>query len=61
MASDLEKARELIRMHETFVGPMETLRENIDKAVADGIALGRKEGFEMAIKAIQGLIGKSTL
>jgi hypothetical protein len=37
----------------SFVGSMETIHDNIAKAVAEGIALGRKEGLERVAEIIQ--------
>jgi len=52
MASDLDKARKIVAGHEYFVGRGGTHRDHIARAVAEGIALGRKEGLEMAAKLI---------
>jgi hypothetical protein len=38
--------------HGSFVGRGGTMRESIALAVAEGIALGRKEGIAMAIEAL---------
>jgi hypothetical protein len=48
--ADLERAREIVRAHAPFQGAMGTLPENIARAVALGIAEGRKEGLAMASK-----------
>ncbi len=53
MPTDLEKARKIVRRHGTFIGPSGTMPENIAKAVAEGIAMGRKEGLERAVKIIE--------
>jgi hypothetical protein len=42
MKTDLEMAREIVLRHSPFVGG-EALAENIARAVADGIALGRSK------------------
>jgi hypothetical protein len=42
MENDLQKAREIARKHSPFVGGNGML-ENIAKAIADGIAMGREE------------------
>jgi hypothetical protein len=55
MSLDLEKAREIVRRHGPFVGSMGTMPENIAIAVAEGIALGRKEAIEQAIQALSKL------
>ena len=48
--TDLDKARKIVTQR--WMSQPEALKENIAKAVAEGIALGRKEGFEMALKTI---------
>ena len=48
--TDLDKARKIVTQR--WISQPEALKENIAKAVAEGIALGRKEGFEMALKTI---------
>jgi hypothetical protein len=55
METDLDKAREIIRKHVRFIGRMGMMHENIAMAVAEGIALGRKEGIAMAAEAISQL------
>jgi hypothetical protein len=55
--TDLEKAREIVRRHGTFVGSKGSMPENIALAIAEGIALGRKEGIAMAAKAVANLKG----
>jgi hypothetical protein len=50
--SDLDKARQIVASHGSFVGQGRVHREDIAKAVAEGIALGRDEGFELALKAL---------
>jgi hypothetical protein len=52
MKTDLDKALEIVMRHGSFVGRGGTMRESIALAVADGIALGRKEGIAMAIEAL---------
>jgi hypothetical protein len=59
MKSDLEKAREIVRRHGTFVGKSGSMPENIAIAVAEGIALGRKEGIALAAEAVARLKGES--
>jgi DNA-binding IclR family transcriptional regulator len=44
--TDLHKARKIVTQR--WISQPEALKENIAKAVAEGIALGRKEGLEMA-------------
>ena len=48
--TDLDKARKIVTQR--WMSQPEGLKENIAKAVAEGIALGRKEGFEMALRTI---------
>ena len=48
--TDLDKARKIVTQR--WMSQPESLKENIAKAVAEGIALGRKEGFEMALRTI---------
>lgn len=51
--NDLEKARKIVREDGgPWVGAGGTLPKNIARAVAKGIALGRKEGLALAAKAI---------
>lgn len=61
--TDLEKAERIVEKAGNFVGNIGTMRKNIAKAVAQGIALGRKEGMEAAAeiaeKAIRDHIKKS--
>jgi len=52
MKTDLDKAREIVNRHGPFVGRAGTMPENIANAVAEGIALGRKEGIAMAAEAM---------
>ena len=44
--TDLDKARKIVTQR--WISQPEALKENIAKAVAEGIALGRKDGLEMA-------------
>jgi hypothetical protein len=57
--TDLEKAREIVSRNGTFVGSKGSMPENIVWAVAEGIALGRKEGIALAAEAIADLQGTS--
>jgi hypothetical protein len=50
--SDLEKAKKIVAKHAPYVGAGGSLPGNIAIAVAEGIALGRKEGLELAAKLI---------
>ena len=56
--SDLEKARKIVAQRERWVGKSGTLPENVADAVAEGIALGRREGLELAAKLIADKINK---
>jgi len=47
-AADLEKARRIVSEHGLLIGPAGKMSEVIAKAVAEGIALGRKEGMAAA-------------
>jgi hypothetical protein len=58
MKTDLDKAREIIRKHVRFIERTGITHENIAIAVAEGIALGRKEGIAMAAEAVAKLEGK---
>jgi hypothetical protein len=65
MKTDMDKAREIVKRHGTFQGPgglrgqqPTATQENIAAAVAEGIALGRKEGIAMAAEAIARLTGE---
>ena len=53
MESDLDKARKIVRKRKRWIGAHGALPENVADAVAEGIALGRKEGLEMAVQAIK--------
>lgn len=46
MVSDQEKAIAIVSKRQSFVGGMKSMKENIADAVAEGIALGRKEALE---------------
>ena len=48
MSSDMNKARKIVSERESWIGSHGELRENIAEAVARGIAVGRKEGLELA-------------
>lgn len=50
--SDLEKARKIVAKRDRWVGKHGALPENVAAAVAEGIALGRKEGLELAAQLI---------
>jgi hypothetical protein len=51
MGSDLEKAH-LIVGRKVYVRSAGTMHKHIARDVAQGIALGRREGLELAAKAI---------
>ena len=50
--SDLEKAKKIVAKHAPYVGSGGSMPGNIAIAVAEGIAMGRKEGLELAAKLI---------
>jgi hypothetical protein len=52
MESDIAKAWKIVRSRERWIGPTGQLKTNIAEAVAEGIALGRKEGLELAARLI---------
>jgi hypothetical protein len=52
METDLEKAREIAKRHVRYIERMGMMHENIAFAVAEGMALGRKEGIAMAAEAV---------
>jgi hypothetical protein len=43
MKTDLEKGKEIVKKDVRFIGRMGVMHENIAMAVAEGIALGRKD------------------
>jgi len=45
---DLAKAREIAWLSGPFVGSTRMLEENVAKAIAKGIAFGRKQAIELA-------------
>jgi hypothetical protein len=53
MTSDLERARKIVARYKSFPTGPGGLRDNVAAAVAEGIALGRKEGLDLAQKALQ--------
>jgi len=56
-AADLVKAHEIIGRYGQFIEPGGKVREIVAKAIADGIAFGRKEGIAMVAKDITRLKG----
>jgi hypothetical protein len=58
MTSDLNKARKIVSERESWIGPHGELREDIAEAIAAGIAMGRKEGLELARALILSEIDK---
>jgi hypothetical protein len=52
--ADLQKARVIVGEYGLLIGPAGKASETIAQALADGIALGRKEGLAMAGKAAGG-------
>ena len=53
MSKDWKKAKRIVGKRKSRAGKHSTLQENIALAVAEGIAQGRKEGFELAIKLLR--------
>jgi hypothetical protein len=53
MSEDLKKAKRIVGKRKSWVGRHGALQENIALAVAEGIAQGRKEGFELAVKLLR--------
>jgi len=58
MTSDMVKARKIVAQRKSWVGKHGALQENIADAVAEGIALGRREGLKLAIDLITSRIQK---
>jgi hypothetical protein len=50
--ADLAKAHEITERYGRSIGPDRILRESVAKAVADGIAFGRRDGIAMVAKDI---------
>ena len=50
--SDMEKAKKIVAKHAPYVGAGGSMPGNIAIAVAEGIAVGCKEGLELAAKLI---------
>ncbi len=60
MPTDLEKARKIAYSKRRLVGVGGSLRDNVARAVAEGIALGRREGLEIAAEAIKAQLVEAT-
>jgi hypothetical protein len=56
MTTDLDKAREIAEKHKPYVGNIGTMLPNIARAIAEGIAYGRKQGLETARAASENAI-----
>jgi len=54
--SDLDKAREIANRHGPYVDQESLLLDNVARAVAEGIKIGRQHGIAVAIKALQRII-----
>jgi hypothetical protein len=52
METDLDKATEIVKSHVRYIERMGMMHENVAIAVAEGIALGRREAIAMAAEAI---------
>jgi hypothetical protein len=58
MRTDLDKAREIVKRHVLYIERAGIMHENVAIAVAEGIALGRKESIAMAAEAVARLLVK---
>ena len=52
MATDLERAQKIVDRHNRLIGFAGMMPANIATEVAEGIAVGRREGLGLAAKAI---------
>jgi hypothetical protein len=59
LKTDLDKAREIVKKHVRFIRRTGMMHENIALAVAEGIALGRKQGIAMVAEAVSRLKSKN--
>jgi hypothetical protein len=57
--SDFEQAKKIVAKRKHWIGPHGVKLENIELAVAEGVALGRKEGLKQAEQLIANEIRKS--
>ena len=57
--TDLEKAWKIVNARERWVGQHGALEKNVAGAVAEGIALGRREGLELAGKLIANEVSRA--
>ena len=55
---DLDKARVIVGEYGLLIGPAGKQSETVAQAVADGIALGRKEALAIAAEAVQALFSR---
>ena len=55
--TNMDKAWEIVNKRRSFIGAGGTMWGNIAEAVAEGIALGQKEGIAMAAEAVARLEG----
>jgi hypothetical protein len=60
METDVDKARQIVKRHVRFFERAGMEYENITIAVAEGIALGRREGVAMAAEAVAQLKGENS-
>jgi flagellar biosynthesis/type III secretory pathway protein FliH len=58
MSTNIEKAREIANRAPFYIRAGGSLRENVAQSIAEGIALGRKEGLELAAEAIRSELTK---
>jgi hypothetical protein len=59
MSPDMTNAWKIVNKRERWIGPHGQLQVNVSEAVAEGIALGRKEGLALAAKLIADEAAKS--
>ena len=52
METDLDKATEIVKSHVRYIERMGMMHENVAIAVAEGIAMSRKEGIAIAAEAV---------
>jgi hypothetical protein len=58
MASDAETAKHIAEKNRPYADDSGVMISNVAKAVAEGIALGRKEGWDMAMRVIAAGVAK---
>jgi len=58
MPTDLDEAHHIVARHESLFGKLDPSLENIGRLIAEGIALGRRQGLELAASLIADEIGR---